>query len=599
MNAGVRKIRDFREEEALGKAYDARLIGRLLRYLRPYWKRVAATLATLLVANVLMLLPPQVVRWAVDGPIREGRSGDLVWVALAMLALIVFGFLARASTDYLGSMTAQYVMRDLRMEVFAHLQKMSFSFYDRNPTGRLMTRVTSDVGVINDFFASGVVSIISGIVSISVIFGLMAALDVRLALYATVMLPLLALLGWLFSRGIRYSFREVRRHAARMNSYLQENLAGLAVVQLFTREARNSRAYQEFAGKYRDAQILTNFYYALFFPGVELIGAVGISLAVWRGGLLALDGSVTLGVLIAFFSYCERFFWPLREISEKYNNLQQAMASSERIFLLLDTEPGIVSSAESLPARPIEQAIRFEDVWFAYNEEDYVLKDVSFEVKRGETVALVGATGSGKSTAMHLLGRQYDVTRGRITLDGIDVRDLDVVGHRRRIATVAQDVFLFSGDVASNIRLGELDIPDERVEAAARAVNAHTFIEALPKGYASEVTERGSTFSTGQRQLLSFARALAFDPEILLLDEATSSIDTATEALVQQALERLMQGRTTIVVAHRLSTIQNADRIVVLHYGRVREIGTHQELLAERGIYRKLYELQYAAQAAS
>lgn len=592
-------MQDFREEESLGKAYDARLVRRLMRYLRPYWGAVALTLVTLVGSELSHLLPPQVIRWAIDGPIAQGNAGKLLAAGVVLFIVLLVQFLMASLTEYIGSMTAQRVMRDMRLKVFSHLQTMPLSFYDRNPTGRLMTRVTSDVGVINDFFSSGIVSIMSGLLAIILTFTFMALLNAKLALIAAVMLPLLFGMGYFFSRGIRYSFREVRRHVARMNSYLQENLAGMSVVQLFTREKQNSEQYRQFSGKYRDAQILTNFYFAVFFPGVEIVGAVGIALVIWYGGWMHLDEAVTLGVLVAFVQYCERFFWPLRDVSEKYNQLQQAMASAERIFKLLDTAPALIPPENPAPVRPLQDRIRLEHVWFAYDGDDHVLEDVSFEVRRGETVALVGATGSGKTTVISLLGRQYDVTRGRITFDGVDVRNLDLAAHRRRMALVAQDVFLFSGDVASNIRLGEEQIGDDQVERAAQVVNAHLFISRLPDRYSSSVTERGSTFSTGQRQLLSFARALAFDPEILVLDEATSSIDTHTEALIQEALERLMEGRTTIVVAHRLSTIQHADRIVVLHHGRLREIGTHQELLALGGIYRRLYELQYRDQVAS
>ena len=591
--------KDFREEESLGKAYDARLVRRLVRYLRPYRAAVALTLVTLVLAEFAMLMPPQILRWAIDGPIRDGDPAGLLPVAASLLGVFVASFAVRTATEYVGSMTAQKVMRDLRGRIFAHLQEMPLEFYDRNPTGRLMTRVTSDVGVINDFFATGALSIMSGLFALMATFTLMAMLSWRLALVASVMIPMLAGMGYFFSRGIRYSFREVRRDLARMNSYLQENLAGMSVVQLLSREEWNRQSYRGFSGRYRDAQILTNFYFAVFFPGVELIGATGIALILWRGGWMALDGALTMGVLVAFIHYSERFFWPLRDISEKYNNLQQAMASAERIFALLDTPPSLTAPAEPKPALPVRDAIRFENVWFAYRDDDYVLKDVSFEVRKGDTVALVGATGSGKTTVVHLLGRQYDVTRGRVAIDGIDVRELDLASHRRRIALVAQDIFLFSGDVASNIRLGEERITDERIEQVARAVNADPFISKMPLAYRAAITERGATLSVGQRQLLSFARALAFDPEILLLDEATASVDTATEHLVQAALARLMAGRTTIVVAHRLSTIQHADRIVVMHHGRVREIGTHDELIRQGGIYRRLYDLQYGHQTAT
>jgi ATP-binding cassette, subfamily B, multidrug efflux pump len=590
--------RDFRDEESLGKAYDGQLIGRLVQYLRPYRVAVGLTFLTLVGSQVAMLLPPQIIRWAIDGPITR-RDGTELWlVGAVFLTVLMFQFVLRTATEYLGSMTAQRVMRDLRAEVFKHLQSQSLGFYDTNPTGRLMTRVTSDVGVINDFFSTGAISIISGVMAIGLTFTFMAMLNVELSLYAAVMLPMLAGMGWFFSRGIRYTFREVRTHLARMNSYLQENLAGMAVVQIFNRERENAKQYRLFSGRYRDAQILTNFYFAVFLPGVETVGAVGIALVMWKGGLLNLDGAVSLGVLVAFFNYCERFFWPLRDISEKYNQLQQSMASAERIFSLLDTPPQIESPQKPVKVTPLQDRLRFENVSFAYNDEDWVLEDVSFDVNKGEVVAIVGATGSGKSTLINLLGRHYDIARGRITFDDIDIQRFELSDHRRRMAVVQQDVFLFSGDIATNIRLGEAGITDEEVLHAAQVVNAHEFIEKLPAQYADPLSERGSTLSVGQRQLLSFARALAFDPDILVLDEATSNVDTRTEQLIQEALSRLMSGRTSIVVAHRLSTIQHADRIVVMHHGRVREIGTHGELMRGDGIYRRLFELQYRDQFA-
>ncbi len=589
-------MQDFREEESLGKAYDARLVRRLVTYLKPYRTAVAVTFGTLVVAEVSMLLPPQIIRWAIDGPIK-GEDPSGLWLVAGALLLVMFArFVTGTVTEYVGAMTAQRVMRDLRAQVFEHLQSMSLQFYDRNPTGRLITRVTSDVGVINEFFASGAISIISGLMAIILTFTFMAMLNITLALYAAVMLPLLFGMGWFFSRGIRYTFREVRRHLARMNSYLQENLAGMSVVQMFHRQRDNAAHYREYSGRFRDSQILTNFYFAVFFPGVEIIGAVGIALVIWRGGWLQLEGVVTIGVLVAFINYCERFFWPLRDVSEKYNQLQQAMASAERLFSLLDTPPTLTSPESPVRVKGLEQAVRFENVWFAYNDEDWVLEDVSFKVRRGERVAIVGATGSGKTTLISLLGRHYDVGRGAISFDGTDIREFELSQHRRRMAVVQQDVFLFSGDIAANIRLGDERITDAQIEEAARVVNAHRFIERLPQGYHSPLNERGSTLSVGQRQLLSFARALAFSPDVLVLDEATANVDTATEQLIQEALERLMAGRTSIVVAHRLSTIQHADRIVVMHHGRVREVGSHAELMREDGIYRRLYELQYRDQ---
>jgi ATP-binding cassette subfamily B protein len=496
-------------------------------------------------------------------------------------------------------------MQDMRREIFGHLQRLHVGYFDKNPVGRLMTRVTTDVDAVNELFTSGVVTVFGDLFTLVGIMAVMLALDWRLALVTFAVIPLFfAVTNW-FRKGARHSFRETRKWVARINAFLQENLSGMSVVQLFRREEKNREAFAAINRGHADANMSAIFYYAVFYPAIELLAALATALILLYGGGQVLAGGLTLGVLVAFIQYSERFWRPISDLSEKFNLLQAAMAASERIFGLLDTKPLVVSP--EAPARPesVHGRVRFEDVWFSYSagatdggpgeEAPWVLKDIEFAVEPGRSVALVGATGAGKTSIISLLMRFYDVQRGRVTLDGADVREWELGRLRSSLALVLQDVHLFSGTIASNIRLGS-DIPLERVRAAAEAVHAHRFIETLPRGYDTEVKERGATLSVGQKQLLSFARALAHDPRVLILDEATSSVDTETEQLIQEALRVLLRGRTAIVIAHRLSTVQNVDQILVLHKGRIRERGTHQELLARRGIYWKLYQLQYKDQ---
>jgi ATP-binding cassette subfamily B protein len=570
---------------------------RLLTYLWPYRRAVSIALAAIVGHSVLQLAQPYLTMLAIDSYIATGDLAGLNQIAMVFLVVLVGAFVLEYVRTYTLQMTGQRIMFDLRMQVYGHLQKIDVRFYDRNPVGRLMTRVTTDVDVLNEMFASGVVAIFGDVFMLIGIMAVLLSMDWRLALVAFSVLPLIAIVTQWFRRNVRETYRTVRVWIARINAYLQEHLTGMATVQLFRREARSFDEFDEINRTHRDANVASIFYYAVFYPLIELVGALAASLIIWFGGGWVLDGSLTLGVLVAFLLYAQRFFRPISDMSEKFNILQAAMASSERIFKLLDTPVEIESPAQPV-ARPDQSAgrLEFDGAWFAYNDDDYVLRDLSFVVEPGERVGIVGATGAGKTTIINLLMRFYDVSRGRILVDGVDVREMDLDQLRRLSSLVLQDVHLFAGSIASNVRLGDEAISDADVRTAIANVHADRFVDRLPDGIASPVAERGATLSVGQKQLLSFARALAFDPRILVLDEATSSVDTETELLIQDALRVLMAGRTTIAIAHRLSTIQDMDKILVLHKGTLREAGTHQELLARRGIYYKLYQLQYQDQ---
>jgi ATP-binding cassette subfamily B protein len=588
-------VTSIHEDEILGKAYDAGLMRRLLAFLRPYWRQVAAALVAIVAGAAAQLAQPYLIKVAIDRYIATGRLEGLDPLAGIYLLVLVGAFAAEYIQTWTMQLTGQRIMFDLRMAVYGHLQRLDLRYYDKNPVGRLMTRVTSDVDVLNDLFTSGIVTVFGDVFLLVGIMVMMLWMNWRLALVAFSVLPLIVLVTQWFRRHVRDSYRVVRGWIARINAFLQENITGMSTVQLFRREALNFARFDEIDRKHRDANIESIFYYAVFYPAIEAIATLASALIIWYGGGAVLRHALTLGALVAFLQYSQRFFRPISDMSEKFNILQAAMASSERIFKLLD-EPIVIEPPLHPVKRPAPAAghIVFEGVWFAYNDDDFVLKDVSFEVRPGERVGIVGATGSGKTTLINLLLRFYDVKRGRITVDGADIRQLDLPDLRGLFSLVLQDVHLFSGTIADNIRLGESSIDDDRLRRAAQAVHADAFIARMPGGFASAVAERGSTLSVGQKQLLSFARALAFDPRVLILDEATSSVDTETELLIRDALRVLMAGRTTIAIAHRLSTIQDMDKILVLHKGRVRESGTHQELLAARGIYFKLFELQYA-----
>ena len=582
-------------EEILGKAYDARLMRRLLTYLRPHRPAVVVSLCAIVGHSLMQLVQPYLTKLAIDRHILTGNLTGLEEIVLVFLAILLGSFVLEYIETYTMQMMGQRIMFDLRKQIYEHLQRIDVRFYDRNPVGRLMTRVTTDVDALNDLFASGVISVFRDVVLLSGIMIVLLWMDWRLALVAFSVLPLIAVVTQWFRRNARESYRDVRGWIARINAFLQENISGMSTVQLFRREARSFATFDGVNRRHRDANLASIFFYATFYPTIEFLGALAMALIIWFGGGWSLEGSLTLGALVAFVQYSQRFFRPISDLSEKFNILQAAMASSERIFGLLDTPVDLVSPEPGRrPAGP--GRIEFEHVWFAYRDEDYVLRDVSFAVDPGERVGVVGATGAGKTTLINLLLRFYDVSRGQITIDGVDIREIPLDELRLRFGLVLQDVFLFSGTIRDNIALGEPSITEADIRSAVASVHADQFIDRLPAGLDSEVAERGATLSVGQRQLLSFARALAFAPDVLILDEATSNVDTDTEALIRDALHRLMAGRTTIAIAHRLSTVQDMEGILVFHKGELRESGAHQELLAQRGLYHTLYQLQYKEQ---
>ncbi len=627
------------EEEVLGKAYDSRLMKRLLRYLRPYRLQVIVALVAIILKAGADVLGPYLTKVAIDKYLANHTESHslldrflssqplvgIAQIAAIYIGLLLVSFLLEFTQTYIMQWVGQKVMFDLRAQIFRHLQRLHISFFDKNPVGRLVTRVTSDVDALNEMFTAGVVSIFEDIFVLAGILAIMLNMSWKLALITFAVLPVIFYATTLFRKAVRESYRRIRIAIARINAYLQEHVTGIVVLQLFNREQKSYERFEKINRTHMDAYKDAILAHAIYYPVVEVLSAIAIASVVWFGGGQVIRNAVSLGVLVAFMQYAQRFFRPIQDLSEKYNILQSAMASSERIFKLLDTEAEIVSPpAPQLPDGP--GRIEFDHVWFAYrtmaqaaeeaarkgeklnaatarvyadDEFDWVLREVSFTIDPGDTVAFVGHTGAGKTTIISLLLRFYDVQRGAIRIDGVDIREMDLAQLRRRYGVVLQDPFLFSGTVADNIRLGSHWITDSSIENAAEQVNVADFIRSLPGGFGEEVNERGSTLSTGQKQLISFARALAHNPKILILDEATSSVDTETEFRVRDALTRMVEGRTSIMIAHRLSTVQRANKIIVMHKGKVREIGSHQQLLANRGIYWKLYQLQYKDQELS
>ena len=587
--------RDIHEEEITRKPFDARLMWRLLEYLRPYRVWVIVAFLLILLTSAARQAGPYLSKIAVDDHILPGDLAGLNRIVLVFVGLLVFQFLADVAQRMVTQMVGQWVMYDIRKAIFAHLQRLPIRFFDRTPIGRLMTRNTNDVDALNELFTDGVVAVFSDIFTLVAIMAYMFYMDASLALLVCTTVPVMFGVTFWFQGRMLRAFRLARTRLARLNAYLQENITGMPVVQLFGREGRHADRFDGINRRYLNANLESTLYYSLYFPIMQLLGSVATALVIWQGSSDVIRSQIEWGALVAMLQYIPRFFWPILDVAERYAILQSAMASSERIFELLDTrpEPGLGKEGP----KKIRGEIEFSDVWFAYNDDDWVLKDVSFTVKPGERLAIVGATGSGKTTIINLLCRFYDIQRGRIRIDGVDIKDWNVEELRRRVGVVQQDVFLFSGDIGANIRLRNREISEQKVEQAARDVNADRFISRLPGEYGHAVTEMGGTLSGGQRQLLAFARAIAFDPDVLVLDEATSSVDTETEAWIQDALGRLMRSRTSIVIAHRISTVRRAHRILVLHKGEIRESGTHEALLAGKGIYHRLHKLQYIGSA--
>ncbi|HMS34383.1 MAG TPA: ABC transporter ATP-binding protein [Ignavibacteria bacterium] len=581
------------EDDVLTKKVDPQIMKRLLSFFKPYTRYIViATILTIMI-SALAALRPRLTPIAIDDKIMNRDFPGLQYIILIMLATLVVQGLIQYITAYLTSWIGQKIIYDLRKKIFDHIMSLDLKFFDKNPIGRIVTRVTGDVEVLFEVFSSGLVTAFGDIFLIIWIFYFMFTMDYKLAFMTLSILPVLIIATGIFRKKVRESYRRIRILIAKLNSYIQEHITGITIVQYFSKEKRTTDEFEEINRDHTEQNKKSVFYYAVFFPVVELIGAISVGMIIWYGGGQVVQSAVSIGVLVSFIQFTEMFFRPIRDLSEKYNILQTAMASSERIFALLDEKPSITDPENAVQLNDVKGRIEFKNVWFAYNNEDYVLRNVSFTIEAGEKVAFVGATGAGKTTIISLLSRFYEINKGQITIDGIDIKDIKQSELRRNIGIVLQDVFLFSGNIRSNITLNNGEINNDAIEKAVVNVGLNNFINSLPGRLDHTVKERGSTLSVGQKQLISFARALAYDPKILILDEATSSVDTNTEILIQKAIQILIEGRTSIIIAHRLSTIQNCDKIIVMHKGEVKEMGTHQELLEKAGLYYKLYQLQY------
>lgn len=589
----VRKITHKKEEDALGKPLDSVLFKRLLQYFRPYLKYIVLAVSLTIFIAALSAVRPRLTQIAIDDNIVHKDIPGLQLIIILLIATLVLQGIIQYAMTYLTSWIGQKIIYDLRKKIYTHVLNLNLKFFDNNPIGRLVTRVTNDVEVLYEVFSSGLVTAFGDILTIVWILYFMFTLDVQLTLVTLSVLPLLVYATSVFRKSVRNSYRKIRVLIASINSYIQEHITGINVVQLFGREKKTIDDFEKINSEHTLENKKSIMYYALFFPVVELLGAAAVGLIIWYGGGEAIRAAISVGVIISFVQYTEMFFRPIRDLAEKYNILQTAMASSERIFNLLDTQNPITDPENPVELKDVKGRIEFKNVWFAYNDEDYVLKNVNFTINAGEKVAFVGHTGAGKTTIINLINRFYDVNKGCISVDGVDIRNLSQKELRKNIGVVLQDVFLFSGDIKYNIDLDNTEISDDEIHYSLDNTGLRRFINELPDGISHKVNERGSTLSVGQRQLISFARALAYNPKILVLDEATSSVDTETELLIQKATEKLIEDRTSIIIAHRLSTIQSCDKIIVMHKGEIKESGNHQELLNKRGLYYKLYQLQY------
>jgi ATP-binding cassette, subfamily B, multidrug efflux pump len=583
-------------DDIKGKAYDSKLMKRLLGYVRPYKKYVFIAIFLNIIVAGLGPIRPYLTKSAIDDSIANKDFHGLLIIVLILFGTLFLQAVIQYALTYYTELMGQKIIYDLRIKIFEHIHKLSLKYFDKTPIGKIVTRVTNDVEALNELFSSGIVMVFSDVFIIVWIFAFMFFMSWKLALITLSVLPVLVYATFLFRKKVRDAYRNERKQLSKLNSYMQEHITGMNIVQIFNKEKEEFKKFLKINSDYRDAIVKSVFYYATFYPVVEILSSISVALIIWYGGGSVIQSSMTIGVLFAFIQYTEMFFRPIRDLSEKYNIMQTAMAASERIFDVLDDRTIIRNPESPKVIKNFTGEVEFDNVTFAYNEDEYVLKNVSFKIKPGETVAIVGATGAGKTSIISLLTRFYDIEHGAIKVDGVNIKEIDKYELRKKISVVLQDVYLFSGNIEANIGLNSEDISEEKIIEATKVVGADRFIEKLPLKYKDEVKEKGATLSVGQKQLISFARALAFNPQILILDEATSSVDTETEILIKRAIEKLLVGRTSIVIAHRLSTIQNADKIIVMHKGEIREIGNHQNLLAQKGIYYKLYQLQYKEQ---